>query len=71
MPLTTIAILGFVLIQLGIGYWASRRVADEDDYLVAGRRLASMAHGFHDACRRVPQSVWSNGRARSSLRAYR
>ncbi|MGB5695828.1 MAG: sodium:solute symporter family protein [Polyangiales bacterium] len=46
MPLTTIAILGFVLIQLGIGYWASRRVADEDDYLVAGRRLGPWVAGF-------------------------
>ena len=46
MTLTTLAILGFVLIQLGIGYWASRRIAHEDDYLVAGRRLKPWVAGF-------------------------
>lgn len=29
----------FVLAQLGVGFWASRRIGNEDDYLVAGRRL--------------------------------
>jgi len=43
---TTLAILGFVLVQLAIGYWASRRVAHEDDYLVAGRRLGAWMAGF-------------------------
>ena len=43
---TTLAILGFVSVQLGIGYWASRRVAKEDDYLVAGRRLGAWVAGF-------------------------
>ncbi|MGB8330324.1 MAG: hypothetical protein WCE62_09360 [Polyangiales bacterium] len=43
---TTFAILGFVLVQLAIGYWASRRVAHEDDYLVAGRRLGAWMAGF-------------------------
>ena len=43
---TTLAILGFVALQLGIGYWASRRVAQEDDYLVAGRRLGAGVAGF-------------------------
>ena len=42
----TLAILGFVAAQLGIGYWASRRVAKEDDYLVAGRRLSAGVAGF-------------------------
>jgi SSS family solute:Na+ symporter len=42
----TLAILGFVAVQLGIGYWASRRVAEEDDYLVAGRRLGPGVAGF-------------------------
>ncbi|KPK16189.1 MAG: hypothetical protein AMJ62_06625 [Myxococcales bacterium SG8_38] len=46
MTPTTIAILGFVLVQLAIGYWASRRVAHEDDYLVAGRRLGAPLAGF-------------------------
>jgi Na+/proline symporter len=43
---TALAILAFVLVQLGIGYWASRRVAHEDDYLVAGRRLGALMAGF-------------------------
>lgn len=43
---TSLAILGFVAVQLGIGYWASRRVAKEDDYLVAGRRLGAGLAGF-------------------------
>lgn len=42
----SLAILGFVLVQLAIGYWASRRVAHEDDYLVAGRRLGAPLAGF-------------------------
>ena len=28
-----------MIVQLAIGVWASRRIASEDDYLVAGRRL--------------------------------
>lgn len=42
----SVAILGFVAVQLAIGYWASRRVAQEDDYLVAGRRLGAPIAGF-------------------------
>lgn len=33
------AVLAYFVVQLGIGWWASRRVAGEVDYLVAGRRL--------------------------------
>lgn len=32
-------VLGWVLMQFAIGAWVSRRVATEDDYFVAGRRL--------------------------------
>lgn len=32
-------LLAFVLVQVGVGLWASRRIGTEDDYLVAGRRL--------------------------------
>lgn len=32
-------LFGFFAVQLGIGFWASRRVTDEADYFVAGRRL--------------------------------
>ncbi len=30
----------YVLVMLGIGLYASRRVSDSADYLVAGRRLS-------------------------------
>ncbi len=39
MNTVTAAILGYVLISLGIGAWIARRIRTEDDYLVAGRRL--------------------------------
>lgn len=44
--MTGIAIVAFVLVQLCIGVWASRRVKGEADYLVAGRRLGWRVAGF-------------------------
>jgi hypothetical protein len=32
-------VLVYILLQLALGFWVSRRVKTEDDYLVAGRRL--------------------------------
>jgi len=32
-------VLLYILLQLALGFWVSRRVKTEDDYLVAGRRL--------------------------------
>ena len=37
--LVIIGLCCYMLIMLGIGYWASLRVGNESDYLVAGRRL--------------------------------
>jgi Na+/proline symporter len=34
-----LALLMYVGAQLAIGAWVSRRVASEDDYLLAGRRF--------------------------------
>src|SRR5882724_11672311 len=34
-----VAILGYVLLQFAIGTWVSRRMANEADYILAGRRL--------------------------------
>jgi SSS family transporter len=34
-----VAILAYLLLQLGIGVWVSRRITSESDYLIAGRRL--------------------------------
>ena len=37
--MTLLAIFAYLAIQLGIGFWVSRRIRTEDDYLVAGRQL--------------------------------
>ena len=34
-----LALLGYLVLQLGIGAWLAPRIHTEDDYLVAGRRL--------------------------------
>lgn len=39
MTLALGALAGFLVLQLGIGVWISRRIATEDDYLVGGRRF--------------------------------
>jgi SSS family transporter len=41
-PQTWLVLVGigvFFLVRLGVGFWASRRVADAADFIVAGRRL--------------------------------
>ncbi len=40
------ALAGYVLLNLAVGIWASRRTSDDTDYLVAGRRLGLMAVGM-------------------------
>ena len=39
MNATLLAILAYVLAQLGIGWWVARHIRTEDDYLVAGRNM--------------------------------
>lgn len=39
MNLVLAGVLGYVVLQLGIGAYVSRRIRSEDDYLVAGRSL--------------------------------
>lgn len=39
MSLVLIGVILYVAVQLGIGFWVSRRIRTEDDYLVAGRSL--------------------------------
>src|SRR4026209_1637326 len=34
-----VAILGYVLAQFAVGTWVSRRMVNEADYILAGRRL--------------------------------
>ncbi|MCW5723485.1 MAG: sodium:solute symporter family protein [Maricaulaceae bacterium] len=43
MNLLLFALLGYVALQIGVAYWASRRTGDDVDYLVAGRRLGLFA----------------------------
>ncbi len=46
MNLPLFALGAFLILQLGIGVWISRRIATEDDYLVAGRRLGPLLATF-------------------------
>jgi Na+/proline symporter len=39
MNTTLLALLAYMLLQFGIGWWVSRRIQTETDYLVAGRKL--------------------------------
>ena len=39
-------LLGYVLLQLALGVWISRRIRGEDDYLLAGRRLGRAARSL-------------------------
>ena len=42
----TFGIAAYILAQLGIGVWVSRRIKTEDDYLVAGRSLGPVLLTF-------------------------
>ncbi len=39
MSAALLALIAYLLVQFGIGAWASRRIRTEADYLIAGRRL--------------------------------
>jgi Na+/proline symporter len=39
MNITLASILAYLVLQFGIGLWASRRIRSENDYLIAGRQL--------------------------------
>ena len=42
MTLSLAALLGYVVVQLGIGFWVSRSVRDEQDYLLGGRSFGPL-----------------------------
>lgn len=42
----TLALVAYILLQLGIAVWASRRISGDADYLVAGRRLGMWTLGI-------------------------
>lgn len=42
MTLSLAALLGYVVVQLGIGFWVSRNVRDEQDYLLGGRSFGPL-----------------------------
>ena len=46
MNLVLVGVLGYVVVQLGIGAYVSRRIRTEDDYLVAGRSLGYVLSTF-------------------------
>jgi SSS family solute:Na+ symporter len=46
MTVRLAALLGYVLVQILIGAWVSRRVRTEDDYLLGGRRLGPLLVSF-------------------------
>lgn len=46
MTLAIAALAGFLLLQVAIGVWVSRRIATEDDYLVGGRRFGYILATF-------------------------
>lgn len=64
-----LALLVYVGAQLAIGAWVSRRVASEDDYLLAGRRLGYGLAGFSifatwfgaETCLGAAGSVYTDG----------
>lgn len=42
MTLTLLGVFGYIAVQLLIGWWVSRRIRTEDDYLLAGRGMGWM-----------------------------
>ena len=52
MDKATIVLISLILYQgvlILVGYWASRRVHDEEDYLLGGRQLGPVVAGFRFA----------------------
>ena len=45
MSALTIGLIAYIILQMGIAYWASRKIAGDSDYLVAGRRLGVFTLG--------------------------
>jgi Na+/proline symporter len=46
MTPTLTAVLAFLVLQFGVGIWVSRRIKNEADYLVAGRKLGGLLATF-------------------------
>ncbi|MGE3802835.1 MAG: sodium:solute symporter family protein, partial [Candidatus Kapaibacterium sp.] len=69
MNATLIAIAAYVLAQLGIGWYVSRRITTEDDYLVAGRSLGYVVATFTifatwfgaETCIGAAGAIYTNG----------
>ncbi len=40
------AVLAFLILQFGVGIWVSRRIKNESDYLIAGRKLGMLLATF-------------------------
>ena len=46
MTPTLAAVLAFLVLQFGVGIWVSRRIKNEADYLIAGRKLSMLLATF-------------------------
>ncbi len=46
MTPTLVAVLAFLVLQFGVGIWVSRRIKNEADYLIAGRKLSMLLATF-------------------------
>lgn len=46
MNLTLLLIIVFILLQLALGYYISRRIRSEEDYIIAGRQLGYLLTTF-------------------------
>lgn len=75
---TLLGILGYVMLQLGIGVWVSRRIRSEDDYLVAGRSLGPVLASASvfatwfgaETCVGAAGEVYSHGLTRTSVEPF-
>ena len=74
MNATQIGIIVFVAVQLGIGYWVSRRVRNSEDYFLAGRTLGLGLASFSifatwfgaETCLSASGRIYENGLAGGS-----
>ncbi|MBI5361782.1 MAG: sodium:solute symporter family protein [Planctomycetes bacterium] len=73
-----IGVLVYVAAQFAIGMWVSRKIATEDDYFVAGRRLGMGLSTFSifatwfgaETCVGAAGAIYSNGLSRSSVEPF-
>ena len=64
MNVVLVGMLAYVLVQFAIGAWVSRRMTNESDYILAGRRLGVVLVVFsvfaYAVSASVVQATWHN-----------